>query len=71
MDTWIYMLNLHIDLYMFSVNNSISSKGICDMFRKNSEIHSYSTRQCNANIPKSCRSNIRKFTTISCLIPDQ
>ena len=56
---------LQLGLFMYSVNNSISSKAICDMFHKNSEVHSYPTRQCNAYRPQKCRTNIRKFTIIS------
>ena len=35
------------------------------MFRKNSEEHSYSTRQCNAYRSQKYRTNIRKFTIIT------
>ena len=32
---------LQLGLFMYSVNNSIFSKAICDMFPKNSNAHSY------------------------------
>ena len=56
---------LQFGLLMYSVSNSISSKGICDMFRKTSEVHSYSTRQFNAYRPQKCRTNFREFTIFS------
>ena len=54
--------NLQAGLFMFSAHNKLLSEKFQDMFQKNSQVHSYQTRQANYFRIPYFRTNIREFT---------